>query len=48
MNLQTATVQDCIDNYNSKGQRAILNDGKLIGFEQEQIPTQTANQSGDE
>lgn len=48
MNLETIDIQDCIDNYNSKGKCAILNDGKLIGFQQEEIPTQTANPSGDE
>lgn len=48
MVLQTLTIQDCLDNYRVKGQCAILNDGKLIGFQQEEIPTQTANPSGDE
>lgn len=48
MNLQTATIRDCLDNHQFKGQCAILNDGKLIGFQQEEIPTQTANQGGDE
>lgn len=32
MNLETVTIQDCIDNYNFKGRCAILNDGKLIEF----------------
>ena len=45
MNLETITLQDCLDNYNFKGKCAIINDGKLIGF-QEEIPTQTANPSG--
>lgn len=48
MNLETETIGDCLDNYNFKGQAAILNDGKIIGFKQEEIPTQTANPSGDE
>lgn len=48
MNLETANLQDCLDNYNFKSQCATLNDGKLIGFQQEEIPTQTANPSGDE
>lgn len=48
MNLETVTTQDCIENHQFKGQCAILNDGKLIGFQQEEIPTQTANPSGDE
>lgn len=47
MNLETASLKECLDNYNFKGQCAILNDGKLIGFQQEEIPTQTVNQSGD-
>lgn len=47
MNLEAVTLQDCLDNYNFKGQCAILNDGKIIGFQQEEIPTQTANPSGD-
>lgn len=48
LNQQTITIQDCICNYNFKGQCAIINDGKVIGFQQEEIPTQTANPSGDE
>lgn len=48
MNLETATIGDCLDNYKFKGRCAILNDGKLIGFQKEEIPTQTANPSGDE
>ena len=48
MNLEAVTMQDCLDNYNFKCQCAIINDGKLIGFQQEEIPTQTVNQSGDE
>ena len=32
MNLETASLQDCLDNYNFKDQCAILNNGKLIGF----------------
>lgn len=47
MNAKTVTVQDCIENYHFKGQCAILNDGKLIGFQQKEIPTQTENPSGD-
>lgn len=47
MNPETATIEDCIENFRRKGRCAILNDGKLIGFEQEEIPTQTANPSGD-
>lgn len=32
MNLETVTLQDCIDNYRFKGRHAVLNDGKIIGF----------------
>lgn len=46
MNLQTVTVGDCLDMYDKKGQSTIINDGKVIGFQQE-IPTQTANHGGD-
>lgn len=48
MNLHKATLQYCLDTYEIEGRMAILNDGKLIGFQQEEIPTQTANPSGDE
>lgn len=48
MNLETATLQYCIDTYEIEGRTSILNDGKIIGFQQEEIPTQTANPSGDE
>lgn len=47
MNLETVTIGDCIDMYEKKGKSAIISDGKLIGFQQEEIPTQTANPSGD-
>lgn len=47
MNLQTVSLEDCLDNYKFKDKRAIINDGKLIGFKKEEIPTQTANPSGD-
>lgn len=47
MNLETVTVEDCVENYYRKNKVAILNDGKLIDFKEE-IPTQTANPSGDE
>lgn len=48
MNLHKETLQYCLDTYEIEGRMAILNDGKLIGFQQEEIPTQTANPSGDE
>lgn len=47
LNLQTVSLEDCLDNYKFKDKRAIINDGKLIGFKKEEIPTQTANPSGD-
>lgn len=46
--LRTVTIWDCLGNYNFKGRAAILNDGRLIGFQQEEISAQTANPSGDE
>lgn len=46
MNLETVTIEDCVDNYYRRGRVAILNDGELLGFKEE-IPTQTANPSGD-
>lgn len=47
MNLQKATLQYCMDTYEIEDRAAIINDGKLIGFKKEEIPTQTANPSGD-
>lgn len=50
MNLDVVKVVDCLDMYYMKRQCSILNDGKLIGFqpkEEKEIPTQTANPSGD-
>lgn len=47
MNSETVTVEDCVEKYCKKHKITILNDGKVIGF-QEEIPTQTANPSGDE
>lgn len=43
MNKETITIQDCMEMYYMKEQSTIINDGKLIGFEKEEIPTQTAN-----
>ena len=34
MNLEMVTVGDCIDNFKMKGKVAIINDGKVIGFEE--------------
>lgn len=41
-------LRDCINMFFAFGKSTILNDGKIIGFQQEKIPTQTANPSGDE
>ena len=34
MNMKAITVQDCIENYEMKGQAEIINDGQVLGFEQ--------------
>ncbi len=34
MNMEAITLQDCIDNYEKKGQAAVINDGQVLGFEQ--------------
>lgn len=34
MNMETITLQDCIENYEMKGKEAIINDGQVLGFEQ--------------
>lgn len=34
MSMKAITVQDCIENYEMKGQAAIINDGQVLGFEQ--------------
>lgn len=47
MNLEKVTVQDCIDMCDMKNQAVVLNDRKVIGFTEKEIPTQTANPSGD-
>lgn len=57
MQLDNITIQDCIYMHQKKNQSVIANDGKAIGFTydfcatnnyKEEIPTQTANPSGDE
>lgn len=45
--IDTVTLYDCIL-YAAQGFCAVINDGILLGFEKEEIPTQTANQGGDE
>lgn len=37
MNLDIITVQDCLDMYYFKGQITIINDGKVLGPEYENI-----------
>lgn len=44
--IEEPTVQSCINLYNIEGMTTIINDGKILGFKEE-IPTQTANPSGD-
>lgn len=46
--IKEPTIQSCIDLHEAGNITSILNDGKLIGFKKEEIPTQTANPSGDE
>lgn len=48
MYLLNGTMEYYLNKYLAEGKAAIINDGKLIGFQQEEIPTQTANPSGDE
>lgn len=43
---EKTTIEECMEKA-EKGLTAIINDGKVIGFEQEEIPTQTTNPSGD-
>lgn len=54
MNLETVTVQKCIDKFEKQGKITLIRDGKVKGFvnisaidKQKEIPTQTANPSGD-
>ena len=35
MNMSTITIQDCIDNAEKKGKYAVVNDGGVVGFEEE-------------
>lgn len=32
MNLETITIQDCLDMYGEKNQATVINDGKVVGF----------------
>lgn len=35
MNMDVITVQDCIDMHEKKGQATVINDGIVLGFEEE-------------
>lgn len=35
VNMEQVTTGDCIDQYEYKHMRTIINDGKVIGFEEE-------------
>lgn len=48
MYLLNGTLEYYLNKYLAEGSAAIINDGKVIGCKQEEIPTQTANPSGDE
>ena len=45
MNVSEATLQDCLDMYQMKGKYAVINDGRLIGFEKE-IPADRKSEQG--
>lgn len=36
MNLETVTIEDCIEAFTLRGMVAIINDGKLLGFEEKE------------
>lgn len=40
------TIEDCLKMHKN-GISVVISNGKLIGFQQEEIPTQTENQGGD-
>lgn len=44
MNLEKVTVEDCVELFYRKGKVAIINDGQLIGF-QEETSTQSTSLS---
>jgi hypothetical protein len=35
INKEAITIQDCLDNFEKKNRRAILNDGQVVDFEKE-------------
>ncbi len=45
-NMVNLTIEDCL-NMKNRGIAVIISNGNIIGFQQEEIPTQTANPSGD-
>lgn len=47
MNIVNLTVEDCL-NMKSRGVAVLISNGNVIGTIKEEIPTQTANPSGDE
>lgn len=38
MDMSRVTLQDCVDNFEKKGQVAIINDGQVIKFTDEKSP----------
>lgn len=40
INSDVVTIQDCIENYVFKNRRVILNDGKVIDFEENSLSTE--------
>lgn len=36
INKEAITIQDCLDNFEKKNRRAILNDGQVVDFEREE------------
>lgn len=34
MNMENITLEDCLENYERKGKTTIINDGKVVGFEE--------------
>lgn len=46
MGIVNLTIDDCLKMYN-RGISVVISNGSVIGFQQEEIPTQTANPSGD-
>lgn len=47
VNLQNVTAQDCADMFDFKEYVTIINDGKVCGFEKENVLRLTVNQRRD-